>query len=350
MTVPPPAGASDFVNAVGAASDTDAWAVGTQYQPAGTTSRPLALHWTGARWVRTTTPASATANQSLFAVSTASATDAWAVGKSQLPGYSVGQTLALRWNGTAWSEVPGPASVPTGSLAGVADLGPTNAWAVGTLGRYNQLVEQWDGTAWSAVAVPTPFASNPVTKLTAVSARNASDVWAVGSYTGADTDLGYGDGAYALHWNGTAWSSSVIQAPSAGPATLSPTSVVAVGPNDAWAVLSTRLVGGQPVIAHWNGTAWTTSPTPSLGDYPSLTGVTARSATDVWAVGNYLADVNTPTPQRRTRSLHWNGSAWSIVPTNDTEADLHAIGAVPASARIWAVGTGAGAFLLTRTT
>ena len=43
------------------------------------------------------------------------------------------------------------------------------------------------------------------------------------------------------------------------------------------------------MAAHWNGTAWTVVPTPNLGNTVSQadvpTGVTAISANDVWASG-----------------------------------------------------------------
>jgi hypothetical protein len=61
----------------------------------------------------------------LFAVSTDSHTDAWAVGRLQVQQSPV----VLHWDGTSWSPVTIPVTV--GELFGVSAISPTNAWAVG---------------------------------------------------------------------------------------------------------------------------------------------------------------------------------------------------------------------------
>jgi hypothetical protein len=283
-----------------------------------------------------------TTNAGLSSVSASSASDAWAVGKLTGSGYSAGLQLAVHWNGSAWSVAANAAGVTSGVLNGVATLSPTNAWAVGTIGKYTQLVQHWDGTAWSVVTVPNPTPADPatVTKLGAISARGANDIWALGTFIN-----GSGQALYALHFDGTAWTSSVLQTPSYSAALL-PTAITAVGPNDVWAVGNVSVAGFTPAIFHYNGTAWSQSTLPSLGDYASLVGLAARGSNDVWAVGGKLIDVTTSTPHRRTQSLHWNGTAWTVVPTVDTETDLYGSTAVPGSTRIWAVGTG---LILTRT-
>jgi hypothetical protein len=343
----PPAGTNDTLNAVGASGGSDAWAVGTQFTAPDAnfvSAHTLAEHWNGSGWTRTTTPP-ATSNQTLAAVSAASPSDAWAVGNTRPSGYNVGIPLALRWNGTGWTAVPTAPGIATGPLTGVADLGPTNAWAVGTNGKYTQLVEHWDGVAWTAVTVPNPI--NPpatVTRLFAISARTATDIWVVGRFCCSDT----GEGLYTLHFDGTAWTSSLIGAQSFAPP-LNPTGVVGVGPNDAWVTGTASVAGGQPGMYHWNGTAWSASALPALGDYPTLNGVAARAANDVWSVGNLLIDVNTSTPQRRTQSLHWDGSRWTVVSTGSMDAALAGVAATPSGSRVWTVGTGTGALVLTRT-
>jgi hypothetical protein len=69
------------------------------------------------------------------------------------------------------------------------------------------------------------------------------------------------------------------------------------------------------LILHWNGTAWTKvkSPNPSCpgfyGSYNDLYGVSARSGSDAWAVGDY-GDCATALFKRATLVAHWNGRAW----------------------------------------
>ncbi len=45
----------------------------------------------------------------------------------------------------------------------------------------------------------------------------------------------------------------------------------------------------QAVIEHWDGAAWTAVPTPGPGAYSDLEAVAASSASNVWAAGSYHA-------------------------------------------------------------
>jgi hypothetical protein len=59
------------------------------------------------------------------------------------------------------------------------------------------------------------------------------------------------------------------------------------------------------LILHWNGTAWSQVPSPDNGS-TYLYDVAAVSPTDAWAVGYGSSGGAFVT--------HWNGTAWSIVP------------------------------------
>ena len=118
-----------------ATSQTDAWAVG--FYPDGTNNQTLILHWDGASWTQTPSPNPADDDR-LDGVAASSAGSAVAVGTGQahvrgaLP-----TTLALRWNGIAWTQAPsiqegGPGIANT--LLGVATISSTEAWAVGFFG------------------------------------------------------------------------------------------------------------------------------------------------------------------------------------------------------------------------
>ena len=74
---------------------------------------------------------------------------------------------------------------------------------------------------------------------------------------------------------------------------------------------------------HWDGTAWTITPSPAAG---TLTGITARSASDVWAVGY------TTGPQ--TLTLHWDGTTWTTVPSPNvgSASQLTSVSASPGAA------------------
>ena len=54
--------------------------------------------------------------------------------------------------------------------------------------------------------------------------------------------------------------------------------VTSISANDVWAV------GVGPITEHWNGTAWSVVPSPNVTN-GKLLGVAAVSTNDVWAVG-----------------------------------------------------------------
>ncbi len=116
--------------------------------------------------------------------------------------------------------------------------------------------------------------------------------------------------------------------------------VAAVADNDVWAVGASYKTGftlSQSLIEHWNGTAWSVMPSPNPSSTLNvLNAVAAVSANDVWAVGF------APTGASNILIEHWNGAIWSVVPgpsTSMTLSNLSAL-AVIAANDIWAVGSG----------
>ncbi len=244
-----------------------------------------------------------------------------------------------------WSIATTPQSgLGNDSLNAVGAASDSEAWAVGRNGRFGpQLVARWNGSAWSTVTAAEPDPANPGANatLTAVSAPSGDDVWAVGQFS----DIS-GTAAYALYWNGASWTSTQLVA---GAGNL-PSSVVALGPNDVWATVNTQN-GGNAYIQHWNGSSWSVAASRPATEYPTLAGITARGATDVWAVGGFLGNINTPTPTREVRTLHWDGTSWTVVSApNGGGAQMAGAATIPGGNRVWAAGTATGSFILTRTT
>ena len=97
--------------------------------------------------------------------SAASVTDAWAVGSRYDPGDREGHTLIEHHDGTSSTITPsadGP-SAPQSKLSGVAARTATDAWAVGSYAKANNLirtlVERWDGSSWTRVKSPNARAA-----------------------------------------------------------------------------------------------------------------------------------------------------------------------------------------------
>ncbi len=239
-----------------------------------------------------------------------SASDAFAVGGN-------GNIAAARYNGTRWTTVATPDvldhSNPNNfaSLAGVDAVSANLAFAVGTTTVLNgpgpvAVALRWNGSSWSRQSVPTPATTG--SSFAAVKAFSGSDAWAVG-YTGSSA----GRKSLAMHFNGTAW--SPVATPSPGTRDNFVTAVDGAAANDVWAVgyLLNLPYGNRirlPWIMHWNGTAWSQVPSPSTGsgELTYLYDVSVTSATDAWAVG-----YGTQTGSNVGFVARWNGTAWNRV-------------------------------------
>src|SRR5690349_10837610 len=100
----------------------------------------------------------------------------------------------------------------------------------------------------------------------------------------------------------------------------------------------------QTLTQHWDGSAWSIIPSPGNTKVNSvLDGVTVAGTTQAWAVGT----VGCPADQSRTLTERWNGSGWSIVRspnggvTGNHFSTLQAVTAISPS-DVWAVGGQAG--------
>jgi hypothetical protein len=229
----PSPGSLSHLYAVAATSPDNAWAVGSFGCSGCIYQKTLIEHWDGTAWTRVPSP-SPGPYSGLFSVAATSPDNAWAVGGCL--GYcsygspDPGRALILHWDGTAWTQVPSPRPGPYSALNAVAATSPDNAWAVGNLTSTNRdgsvsfkgLIEHWDGTAWTQVPGPRP---GPDIGLVGVTATSPDNAWATGGYGDHS-----GDQPLIEHWDGTAW--TVVPGVVGSP----PRGVTATSPNNAWAV------------------------------------------------------------------------------------------------------------------
>jgi len=234
-------------------------------------------------------------------------------------------------NGVGQPVQPGSSD----TLGGVA-ITSCRVWAVGNYvlaGNLRTLVERWNGTAWTRVPSPSPASS--YNTLNGVAAATASDAWAVGQSSGNPADHVFQ--TLAEHWNGTAWTQAKTPNPGTGDNVLS--SVAATSAGNAWAVGSYDTGPGtepRALAEHWNGTAWTRVPTPNPGIGGYLITVAATSASNAWAVGSYSASAGSSL----TLIDHWNGTAWAQVPSPSPGITNYLAGVAALSATdAWAVGS-----------
>jgi hypothetical protein len=305
----------DDTQALWGSSAKDIWAVGSAGQM---------LRWSGAAWSDVRTAPLTTSGRT--AVWGSAANDVW-----------ISDEEARHWNGATWSVVPG---LPSSSVLSLAGTGADNLWAVGR--KY--LVARWNGSVWTTL--PSPVATNNAYDwLQDVWSSGPDDAWVVGT-----SDVG----SVLAHWDGCAWNKLVAATPA----------LVAVwgsDPRDVWAASRTSLL-------RWDGAAWTERALPSGYALGALRGTSAR---DVWAVGYFTTTGATTghgvalhfdgvawkaldlpmssTPRAiwplsptdawivgtTNASWHWDGVAWSFVPTGATS-----LGGVWAAGPrdVWAVG------------
>jgi hypothetical protein len=245
--------------------------------------------------------------------------------------------LAVRFDGTSWARRTAPAPGESSSLNSVTVTSDVNGWAAGT---YNSghvthaLIERWNGTAWIRQAVPEPGGSERSAGLFGVAASSASDAWAVGNYRAANGHLR----TLILHWSGQAWRRAASPNPGGAGRDDRLTSVTVVSADDAWAVgyYSDARSARRVLALHWNGGSWLPAPTPSLGRSHGsmLFGVTALSASDVWAVGYLIQRIP------KTLVLRWNGSSWvrAATPGPTGGGDILSGVAATSPVNVWAVG------------
>jgi len=199
-----------------------------------------------------------------------------AVGSYRISGQTLFHALALRFNGRTWSPVtvPAPAGDNT-SLQAVTTVTPADNWAVGSDATHSLIEQQNNSSSWSLVASPANEPANRV--LEAVSAASAGDVWAVGDSRAGTVGQGF-----------------------------------------------------EPLIEHWNGTAWSVVPSPSVtasGVQDFLGGVSEIGSSDVWAVG-FTSNLGTD----QTLAEHWDGTSWQIVPSANPGPSASALNSVAQTA------------------
>ncbi len=227
------------------------------------------------------------------------------------------------------------------TLNAVSAVSPADAWAVGyqndnNLNESRTLTQHWNGTSWSTVRSPNPGStpacqgSNTGNFLNAVASIDSNDVWAVG-FSFTCTSLLR---PMALHWNGTQW--TVVATPKLNNndnAALN--GILAFASDDVYAVGYQPAKNGavQTLIEHWDGSAWSVVPSPNANNTGNvLMSVSGSSPTDIWAVGDQTA----PGIEVRTLTLHFDGATWAVVPTPNpvggSDLDQNVLTSVVASA------------------
>jgi hypothetical protein len=302
--------------------------------------------------------------------------DIWAVGEQD---GDVGRPLAYHWNGHKWTRTTpaaGTGGWTSGTFEAVAAHASNDVWAIGQQAKSDDLrlmIQHWDGHRWSInTTVAFPGISYTWTlDIEGAVAISATDAWVVG-YAGLDT----GADLFTLHWNGHTWTK--LDSTAAGLLV----DLTGSASQGAWALGGAYL---HPAIYHWSAGAWNlvhtfdtpitdlsgldvtksgrvvavgsagdqrsrfavAGPSPSWVsqtvpatkyDYTALLDVAVVSGKNIWALamtGPFQYAPKYPALYR------WNGTAWLKLKTpidNQKGVILEAITNVPGTSRVYAVG------------
>jgi hypothetical protein len=315
----------NYLHGADASDAGNVWAVGVVYPRSGT-RHGLVFRYDGTAW-RSVPRTGLPGDEMLRGVDAVSATDVWVVGDRRT-GIAGFDTVAAHWNGTTWTRERTPNGNPGGfnDLYGVAAAGGT-VWAVGTYVdpsssvNRRKLVLQRAGDSWRVSAVPIVAAYE---HLAAVDATGLADAWAVGS---ASSDIQRAPLVpLVLRWNGTSWVSMTL--PATGGTALS--GVDARTPSDVWAVgSSSNADGRQPYVARFDGISWRRVATPTIAAGGELTDVVALSPSNVVAVGR---------SNGAPLVLRWDGTSWTRVTTPGSSNPFVTGAAAGGPDAVWAVG------------
>lgn len=172
-----------------------AWAVGDRQSDEDT----LTAYWDGDDWTVEPSPVLDDVG-SLFEVAALGASDVWAVGAHG--GSGKAETLTQHWDGSDWTAVSSPSPGDTSNqLTGLSAGASNYIWAVGfskdtgTGGVNRNLALRWNGTSWSQVSMPNvdpvspPILLNEMNGVEVVPGTNVcdgGDTWAVGTNNSAN--------------------------------------------------------------------------------------------------------------------------------------------------------------------
>ena len=249
--------------------------------------------------------------------------DVWAVGEytAEVIGSIETRSMALHWDGSAWTIVdsPSPSPYPGGTWVtfdAVAATGPNDVWAAG--GKRAQgldgfvglqlFVAHYDGNDWAVMDTPLTSGGSG-SNVQDIEIIAPDDIWFFGDWV--NPNAGQSNRALAMHWDGSNFTVVDTPFPAGGTPGWGLMAGSAVSPDDIWAVGggSDGDYSASGYIIHWDGDIWTRVLGPAPGTYQRLYEVEAIAADDVWAVGDYFIAGDGYYPL----FIHWDGESWTQV-------------------------------------
>ncbi|HST69126.1 MAG TPA: hypothetical protein VLI94_05665 [Solirubrobacterales bacterium] len=272
---------------------------------------PMALRWNGTAWSEQA-PAkkSGATHTRLLGVDCPSETRCLAVGNHQsAEGPSL---LSELWNEGKWSvqTTPLPAESTSSEFVAIGCNSTASCTAVGSAvfgGVKKAIAERWTSPNWALSTIPFPEGAKS-SQLDGVDCLWSNFCAAVGRYTNSGSSVKN----FVVFWNGVEWT----QQTATEPAEAVESSLLDVSctptPNRCMAVGTWKNSGGErfTLAYRFNGVStWTvqSTPNPSGSKESIFEEVSCATETSCTAVGNWDGSGST-----KTLAAEWNGSTWSL--------------------------------------
>lgn len=221
----------------------------------------------------------------------------WGIGSSDI---DPGTAVLRHFNGHTWDEQALPSEADGFAFGAAGSTPDGDAWFAGTRSYsvYEIEVVFMRVRGGGVDRIDTflhPSTINLPGAPVDISAANADDVWAL---------TASGD---VIHFNGSDWTPvDVPGAFSEGNPVFYAKGIYVADPDDVWITGYDRPSRGTYLsyTQHWDGSAWTTVPTPFDGqDLTFFLDIDGSGPDDIWVAGhwNYSEDI----------LLHWDGDAWT---------------------------------------
>jgi hypothetical protein len=243
---------------VGTSSVSNTWIFGADVNNVG-----YGVHVTDSGATQTIMPA-ANGGLSFTGAAVFSPSDAWAFGVTGDFNNAIFSAYAAHYDGQTWTELPTPPVVPNS----ISALSSNNLWILGQQSFTSQGtfdIAHWAGSGWLTVPVPDATSlklpAGVLFQPVSILANSSDDVWVTADLNAPTCPpCGFGGGALLLHWNGNNWHS--VHVPSALSIGLFDPDMASDGQGGLW-------VSGFPVnsangdLYHFSNGDWSAQPAPT---------------------------------------------------------------------------------------
>jgi hypothetical protein len=249
------------------------------------------VHVTDSGVTQTTMPA-AEGGLSFTGAAVFSPSDAWAFGLTGDFNNAIFSAYAAHYDGQTWTELPTPPVVPNS----VSALSSDDLWILGqtSFNSADEAMAHWTGSGWATVPIPDAAGLKlPATmgfQPTGILAYSSDDVWVTAGILTTCPPCGFGSGVLLLHWNGNGWHSVDV------PATISQlgTAIAPDGQGGFW-VWGFPVNSATPDMYHFLNDHWTSQLVPTQGGAtPNVDGLAwVPGTTSLWSATtlfNFMPD------------------------------------------------------------